>query len=170
MSCRFDRRNNQRRGPQRVKVVGYATDADGIRAGIDANQPDVAIIGAHLEDGNVTGFTVVRRIRASGSKPPVIMMLDSSDASLVVEAFRAGASGIFCRNQSSELLSKCIHLVHSGRVWASSEELRFLIDALGSSMPSKPISDKRLALLTKREQGVVHLWPRASLIATFPKS
>jgi DNA-binding NarL/FixJ family response regulator len=76
---------------------------------------------------------------------------------MVVEAFRAGASGIFSTDQSSELLCKCIHAVHEGQVWASSKEWRFVIDALGHSLPAKTVSLRGRSLLTKREEGVVHL-------------
>jgi two-component system nitrate/nitrite response regulator NarL len=146
-----------RRGRYRVRVVGYATDAAGIREGLDKNQPDVVIIAAHLEKGESAGFEVTRQIRASLCKANVIMILDSSKATMVVEAFRAGASGVFSRNQSAQLLSKCIHSVHLGRVWASDEELHFLIDALVPTPPAKPIYPRGSRLLTKREEGVVHL-------------
>ena len=76
---------------------------------------------------------------------------------MVVEAFRAGASGIFSREESSELLCKCIHSVHQGQVWASSKELHFVIDALGPTQPAKLIRLRRSGLLTRREEGVVHL-------------
>jgi two-component system nitrate/nitrite response regulator NarL len=146
-----------RRGRYRVRVVGYATDEVGIREGLDKNEPDVAVIGARLEEGALVGFDVTRQIRASHSKSSVIMMLDSSKPTMVVEAFRAGASGVFSRDQSSELLCKCIHAVHQGQVWASSKELHFLIDALGPTLPAKSVCVKGLSLLTKREEGVVDL-------------
>ena len=98
-----------------------------------------------------------REILALRSKPSVIMILDSSKPTMVVEAFRAGASGIFSRDQSSELLCKCIHAVHKGQVWANSKELHFIIDALGPALPAKPVSLRGSNLLTKREEGVVDL-------------
>jgi len=146
-----------RRGRYRTKVVGYATDAVGIREGLDKNEADVAVIGARLEDEALAGFDVTRQIRASRTKPHIIMLLDSSKPMMVVEAFRAGAHGIFSRDQSSELLCKCIHAVHQGQVWASSKELRFVIEALAPAVPAKPICLRGSGLLTKREEGVVHL-------------
>jgi DNA-binding NarL/FixJ family response regulator len=146
-----------RRGRYRTRVVGYATDAGGIREGLEENDADVAVIGARLENEDRAGFQVTREILASRAKPSVIMILDSNKPEMVVEAFRAGASGIFSRNQSSELLCKCIHAVHKGQVWASSKELHFVIDALGPALPIKTISLRAHGLLTKREEGVVHL-------------
>jgi DNA-binding NarL/FixJ family response regulator len=146
-----------RRGRYRTKVVGYATDAAGIREGLEENEADVAVIGARLEEEALVGFDITREILALRSKPSVIIILDSNKPAMVVEAFRAGASGIFSRDQSSELLCKCIHAVHQGQVWANSKELHFVIDALGPSLPAKPISLRGPGLLTKREEGVVHL-------------
>jgi DNA-binding NarL/FixJ family response regulator len=42
-------------------------------------------------------------------------------------------------------------------VWASSKELHFVIDALGPALQAKSISLRATGLLTKREEGVVHL-------------
>jgi len=146
-----------RRGRYRTRVVGYATDAIGIRDGLDEHEADVAVIGARLEEEALAGFEVARQIKASHSKLNIIMILDSSKPTIVVEAFRVGASGIFSRDQSSELLCKCIHAVHQGQVWASSKELRFVIDALGLDAPTKSFVPRLAGLLTKREEGVVQL-------------
>ena len=146
-----------RRGRFRTKVVGYATDVNGIREGLDKHEPDIAVIGARLEEGSLTGFEVTREIRAAHPNLGVIIILDSSKPVSVVQAFRAGAGGVFSRDQSSKLLCKCVRTVHQGQVWANSQELHFLIDALGSPTPAKSISLKSAGSLTKREEGVVHL-------------
>jgi hypothetical protein len=39
-----------RRGRYRTRVVGYATDAAGIREGLEESDADVAVIGARLEN------------------------------------------------------------------------------------------------------------------------
>jgi DNA-binding NarL/FixJ family response regulator len=146
-----------RRGRYRTRVVGYATDAAGIREGLEKNEADVAVIGARLEEEALAGFDITREISAARSKPSVIIILDSNKPAMVVEAFRAGASGIFSRDQSSDLLCKCIHAVHKGQIWASSKELHFVIDALGPALAAKSISLRGTGLLTKREECVVHL-------------
>ena len=146
-----------RRGRYHTRVVGFATDAAGIREGLEENEADVAVIGARLQEEDRAGFNVTREILASRSKPSVIIILDSNKPAMVVEAFRAGASGIFSRDQSSDLLCKCIHAVHKGQVWATSKELRFVIEALGPAPAAKSIRLRGSGLLTKREEGVVHL-------------
>jgi DNA-binding CsgD family transcriptional regulator len=89
---------------------------------------------------------------------PCFGRLNSSDSCCdETKPFRAGASGIFSRDQSSDLLCKCIHAVHKGQVWANSKELRFVIEALGPALPAKSICTRGSDLLTKREVGVVDL-------------
>jgi DNA-binding NarL/FixJ family response regulator len=146
-----------RGGRYRTRVVGYATHAAGIREGLEESDADVAVIGARLGEDALAGFGVTREIMASRSKPSVIIILDSTKPAMVVEAFRAGASGIFSRDQSSELLCKCIHAVFKGQVWANSKELHFVIDALGPATAARSIPVRGTGLLTKREEGVVHL-------------
>ena len=141
----------------RFKVVGYATDSVGVGAGLAGDGADIAIIGAHLKDGAVSGFKVTRDIRASHSKLGVIMMLDSIEKAMVVEAFRAGASGILSRDEPFEVLCKCIHAVHQGQIWANSNALRFVVDALARTSPVLAINAKGASLLTEREQSVVNL-------------
>src|SRR6202795_1871660 len=92
-----------RRGRYRTKVVGYATDAVGIREGLDKNEADVAVIGARLEEEALAGFNVTRQIRASQTKPHIIMLLDSSKPGMVVKAFREGGHGICSRDHSCAL-------------------------------------------------------------------
>ena len=146
-----------RRGRYRTRVVGYATSAIGIREGLEENEADVAVIGARLEEEAKAGFNVTREILAAHAELKIIMILDSCKPAMVVESFRAGARGIFSRDQSSELLCKCIHVVHRGQVWASSEEVQFIIAALGPTPVAEAIRLKGPVLLTKREESVVHL-------------
>jgi two-component system nitrate/nitrite response regulator NarL len=146
-----------RHGRYKTRVVGYATDAIGICEGLEKHNADVAVIGARLENDDRAGFQVTRELLAAQSKPSVIIILDSNKPAMVVEAFRAGAKGIFSRDQSSELLCKCIHAVHKGQIWASSKELHFVLEALGPAPLVKPLTLRSTGLLTKREEGVVHL-------------
>jgi two-component system, NarL family, nitrate/nitrite response regulator NarL len=91
-------------------------------------RPDVAVISAQLQDGPLTGFNVLHQLRASQYKTPAVMLLDFAERDLVVEAFRAGARGVFCRGYSFKSLPKCIRRVHEGQIWLSNVELEFLLE------------------------------------------
>jgi DNA-binding NarL/FixJ family response regulator len=159
MNCELMAASVQR-SRYKLNIVGYATDSAGVRAGFSKNSVEVAVISAHLRDGVSAGFSVTREIRSSFPRTSVIMLLDSIQGTVVVEAFRAGVRGIFSREQPFEALCKCIYVVSQGQVWANSNELNFLVNALGRT-PSSERLDARAAkvpsLLTKREVGIVRL-------------
>ena len=112
------------------EVIEAPTDEAEIISLVKQENPDVALLSAKLGQGGQVIFDLVRSIRAEQPSPRVVILLDHSDPSAVVEAFRAGAHGIFCRTQPLRLLTKCIECVHAGQVWANSNELHFLLQAL----------------------------------------
>jgi DNA-binding NarL/FixJ family response regulator len=97
---------------------------------VKRENPDVALLSSKLGQGGQAAYDLVRNIRAEQPSLRVVVLLDHSDPPAVVEAFRAGAHGIFCRTQPLRLLAKCIECVHAGQVWANSSELHFLLEAL----------------------------------------
>lgn len=120
-------------------------------------RPDVAVISARLEDGPLTGFNVLHQLRASESKTSTVMLLDSKERDLVVDAFRGGARGVFCRGYAFNTLPKCIRKVHEGQIWVSNLELEFLLELVISLRPLKIQRSNGMTRLTPRERDVVRL-------------
>jgi len=120
-------------------------------------RPDVTLISARLEDGPLTGFKLLHELRSSESKTPAVMLLDTTERELVIDAFRSGARGVFCRDYSFKTLPKCIRCVHEGQVWVSNVELEFLLDLVVNLKPQKARASLGMALLTPREKDVVRL-------------
>lgn len=118
-------------------------------------KPHVLLVSSTLEDSPALGFDVSRRVRAAHAETKVVLLMDTSNANTVVEAFRGGAQGIFSRTESSKALARCISCVHQGQVWANSEELRHVLDALRESEPIKMLDSRGEVILSKREQEVV---------------
>lgn len=140
-----------------IKVAALAFDSLEVRRAIKEIQPDVAVISAGLKDGPNTGLKVARELWVSRSKTKVIMLVDASTSVVVVEAFRAGVHGIVCRDDPFETLCKCIHVVRRGQIWINSNQLFYLIDHLVQTAPLSIANVGASNLLTKREEGVVHL-------------
>ena len=145
------------RSHYRIKVIGSASDSAGVLDDVSKNEPDVALISASLQDGGWIGFQVLRKIRQSHPKVRVVILLDCSERDLVIDAFRGGASGVFCRSESIEKLCRCVYSVHRGQIWASSQELQFLLEAFAQTVPLRLVNARGADLLTKREEQVVHL-------------
>ena len=83
------------------------------------------------------------------------MLLDASERTPIIEAFRCGARGVFCRTEPLKLLAKSIRCVHEGQIWASSSELQFLLEAIAEPVPMSFVSANGDALLSTRELDVV---------------
>jgi two-component system nitrate/nitrite response regulator NarL len=120
-------------------------------------KPDVALVSAKLKDGPLNGFKVLEGLRASGSKFPSVMLIDTTERDLVIDAFRTGARGVFCRDESFKALPKCIRRVHEGQIWVSNVELEFLLELVIGLRPFKIRESGGMALLTAREKEVVRL-------------
>jgi two-component system, NarL family, nitrate/nitrite response regulator NarL len=146
-----------RRSRFHLTVVGYSNTLAGIQDGLRDRAADVAIIDSHLKDGATAGFDATRATRTAYPNVKVILMLASTERSLAVEAFRAGASGIFSQDDSFDLLCKSVIAVHRGQVWANSVQLQAVIRALADIPQSQAANTKNLNRLTKREHGLVQL-------------
>ena len=100
----------------------------------------------------------LRALHDSYPKTGLILLLDSYDRSLVVNAMRAGARGLFCRaSQPFRALHRCIAVVHQGQFWANTEQMGYIVDALNSNPTLRALNAKGESLLTARETEVVNL-------------
>jgi two-component system nitrate/nitrite response regulator NarL len=140
-----------------LAVTASAFTATGILSGYEEKKPDVCVVSADLKDGPSAGFGAVRELRAAHPGARVILLLNSADRNDVVEAFRSGALGVFSREEPFDSLCKSIKRVHQGQIWASNQQLRYLVETL-TNTPAPMITDAQGAnLLTKREQSLVQL-------------
>jgi DNA-binding NarL/FixJ family response regulator len=140
---------------KRFEVLDPVSDTRGIIAAVAKEKPAVVVISAELDEDKRKGFEIARELRALHSATRVVMLIDASEHKQVVEAFRAGARGVFCRSESLTALAKCIQCVSEGQIWANSRELRYLLEALGEALPLRVIDARGTALLSRREHEVV---------------
>jgi two-component system, NarL family, nitrate/nitrite response regulator NarL len=140
----------------RVNVIGTAVRGTDVLALLKETKPDVAVISAQLQEGALEGYRVLREMHQTNMRTRAIMLLNSRDRELVIEAFRCGARGVVFRDEAVDILGKCIHAVNHGQVWANSESMRSLVDALGQT--TGRFRDTRgIKRLSKRERDVVRL-------------
>ena len=140
-----------------AKVVTCAISREQIVEAVKLQHVDVALVSENLADGPLAGFRVLNDLRTSHSKTRVVILLNSLRDELVVDAFRGGAKGVFCRSESWQLLCKCIECVHRGQIWANSHHLHCLLEALMNAAPLRLVNLQGRRLLTKREDDVVKL-------------
>ncbi len=148
---------NALRRSRRFSVIASAVNRSEIMDSLAQGDVDVALISENLQDGPFTGFQVVREVHAAYPRTRVVVLLNSAQHELVVDAFRGGAKGVFCRAEPFGALCKCIQAVHSGQVWANSNDLQAILQALVNAAPLRKVNAQGLSLLAKREKDVVRL-------------
>lgn len=118
---------------------------------------DVALISANLRDRPLAGFALLKQLLKVNPFLRCIMLLDSDEKDLVVEAFRSGAMGVCEREQPYKQLCKCVDSVHRGQIWANSQQLRYVLEALVAGMPTRITDAQGKLLLTRREEQIASL-------------
>jgi two-component system, NarL family, nitrate/nitrite response regulator NarL len=116
---------------------------------------DVLVIGANLEEQTYRGLEILRELRGSRPNVRAVVLLDSCKPQVVLDAFRAGARGVFSRSESIDKLGKCIRCVHEGQIWASSREMSLALEALAAAPTVNAVDANGLNLLSKREKEIV---------------
>ena len=118
--------------------------------------PHVTLISAELEHQPRAGLQLLKDLRMAVPSTRAVMLLDGDDRDLVVEAFRSGARGVFCRQDSVELLVRCVRRVNAGQFWVNRRQLEYLLEALAQVWTDPLLDAHGRPLLSKREQQILH--------------
>jgi two-component system nitrate/nitrite response regulator NarL len=118
-------------------------------------KPEVAIVSEQLQGKAGQGFEALRELRVASPRTRTVMLFDTGKRDLIVEAFRSGARGVFCRQDSLKMLTRCVYRVHEGQLWVSGPQLEFLLETLEHAPATRLIDAEGMELLSKREQEVV---------------
>ena len=138
-----------------MDVISADSDSHGLIATAASHKADVLLVSSNLDEEPNCAFEVLRKLRLSHPQIRAVMLMDSSKRELILQAFRAGARGIFSRHEPMESLSKCVRSVHEGQIWANSLQMSFAVEALASSPTVRAVDANGLDLLSKREMEVV---------------
>ena len=146
-----------RRLDDSIAVLACESDSRGFLLRLQESQPDVALISSSLCDGSMAGFRVLSEMR--GRYPAVcpIVVLDTPEKDLIVAAFKTGALGTVFRTDPIALLHKAIRSVYAGQVWANSCQMRYVLEALSTSISPCLLNARGESLLSLRQQQLVSL-------------
>jgi DNA-binding NarL/FixJ family response regulator len=116
----------------------------------------VALVSADLQDGPLSGLATLPKIRELNPKLRTVLVLNRSQADLVVEALRAGARGIFSRaNFQPTTLVRCVHRVYEGQIWVNTDEMEDVVGALSQTYKRPLLNSLGANLLSRREEEVM---------------
>lgn len=140
------------------RVFDGAATTQAVMEAVKSTKPDVALICTTLADGPLSGFGALRQIRECSPEVMPVLLFYAHERGLIVDAFRAGARGVFCLSESNlKSLRRCVEKVHAGQIWASSSEISEVVDAFSLLAPMRVVSTDGMRLLTNREEDVVRL-------------
>jgi DNA-binding NarL/FixJ family response regulator len=136
------------------KVSAVALETAALRNFMQSNHVDVVLVaGNHLPD-----LTLLRWLRVSYPNVAPVLLAESDERELVVNALRAGAKGIFLFTQTPfAMLCKCIQCVFRGQVWLNGQQTNYVLDALSDVPTLRVVTANGRPLLTPREEQVVAL-------------
>lgn len=137
-----------------LRVISSSSDSKSIVEAAREHHFDVLLISSNLDEHPNGGLELLSNLYASRPKLRAVVLLDSSQAELILKAFRAGARGVLTRFESVQTLSKCVRCVHEGQIWATSEQISLAIGALGSTHTVHAAA-RGMSLLSKREIEIV---------------
>ena len=140
------------------RVIATTTNEEDAIEAVRSTALDVALIRVTLADGPMSGFGLLRKICEIAPKAKSVILFETSEHHLVVDAFRAGAKGVFCLSQGDfKSLCRCVEQVHAGQIWGNCAELSEVIQAFSELAPIRVVNADGMRLLTKREEEVVRL-------------
>jgi DNA-binding NarL/FixJ family response regulator len=143
--------------PDRFHVVATAFTTADILAQVREHRPSVAIISDNLADGLLSGLRILPEVRKANPETRILLAMSSSDRELVIEAFRFGADGVFCRNSPFDMLCKSVDALAKGQIWANSKELRYVMEEFMRAPKQRKVDPTVENRMTKREGDVVRL-------------
>ncbi len=137
-----------------LEAIPFDSDSRSLVAAMMGLDIEVLVISPSLDEQPTRGLEVLRELRAVRPVRAVVL-LDSLKDEAILDAFRAGARGIFSKSQPPDVLSKCVRCVYQGQVWANSQELALAVEALASAPNVRAVNASGMSLLSKRELQVV---------------
>jgi DNA-binding NarL/FixJ family response regulator len=118
---------------------------------------DIVLIGDGISDLDHQ-YEILRGLHAAYPGVGLILVVDKYDRDLVVNALRYGCRGIFCSaDHPFKTLCRCINAVHEGQIWANTEQIQYVLDALATAPNMHVVNAKGEGVLTPREAQVVEL-------------
>ncbi len=124
--------------------------SSGIEVLIEVNKQmwDVILLDISMPGQN--GIEILKQIRTSGIKTPILMLSMHSEEQYAVRVLKAGASGFLNKQSATDELLIAVHKVLSGRKYITSSLAEKLAETLGKD-GEKPnhehLSDREMQVL-----------------------
>lgn len=143
---------------QGFSVSSCSSEVPSILEFFEGGGADVAVISCSAPYSAVPDIAILRTFHLMHPEIPKICLIDTENRQVAVQAFRAGARGLFCLGNSSfQEFCQGIERVHRGEIFASNQQLSYLLDSVCQLPSLRILSVTGEVLLTSREEQVVAL-------------
>ena len=146
-----------RRHPE-FEIHPCAMDTVAILRAIAESYPQVALLSLNSLTNASEVLMTLRRFHLSHPEIPKVLLTESVTRDLVISSFRSGARGIFSITDANlRSLCKCILRVADGQIWASTEQLNYILELISEVPSLRVVNSTGDRILTPREEQVVAL-------------
>lgn len=133
---------------EELHVAGEASSADELLTLLRTRPVDAVILDVGLGDRD--GIEVLKQIRASFARVPVLMISMHSEDVFAIRALRAGASGYIEKSAAPELLLEAVRRVAAGGKYVSAALAERLTAHVAGdaadSLPHERLSDREFEI------------------------
>jgi two-component system, NarL family, response regulator DevR len=143
-----------------VDVVAFVGSTEEAVAALSNHPGSIVLSDQRLRDGSVAGFvTALRDIEANVR---IVMLFDSDDLGVAVDAIRSGVAGIVRSNTAAAGLVDTMRVVARGSCVIDHEALCLLAAAWGD-LPANPLSAREREVLACLADGLTNAQVAAQL-------
>jgi len=127
-----------------IETIGETASASETLQQLRDGSWDLVVLDINLPDRS--GIDILRHIRTGHPETRVLVISAFAEKQYALYALRAGAAGYFAKDQPPEEFLRAVHVVLSGRRYASAALAELLVDAL-----DEPTDQPLHAGLSQRE-------------------
>lgn len=145
----------ERQGIEVIAAVGDG--AEGLAAAQELN-PDIILLDLRMPD--MDGLDVLRQLRESGVKTPVVMLTTSNEDRDLVESLRSGAQGYLLKDMEPSELVNALHSILNGETVIAPEltgALAKVVQGNGDEPVEEEPEEAPFPELTPREKEILCL-------------
>lgn len=140
------------------EISGCSRNLEELEAMIASSPPHIVLIKASTSKGAFDPIAILETVHAVSPATRSIVLSSDLSKQDVIAYFHSQARGILPADMTDfATMCRCIHAVFEGQIWASSEQLDYLIESLSAAKPVPVVSDKEGKVLSAREREVLGL-------------
>jgi len=136
-----------------IQVIGEAANGEETLRLVERLRPDVVVLDVEMPGLN--GLEVTRRLRASQSALPILVLSAHDHNSYVFGLLEAGAMGYVLKDEALEVIVMAVQAAAQGEAWLSPKvAAKVTARAMGYEKSQPPLTARELEVLRLMAKGL----------------